>query len=113
VWRIDTDGWQAMTECFRNSTPGLQDRALTGPENYAQIPALAERGRLRARRFLAHLDELLAGSAYLAGDRFSAADIMAMVLVDFAGWLKITLPADAAHAQRWFASVSTRPSARR
>jgi hypothetical protein len=32
-------------EAFRNSTPGLKGRALPGPDDYEQIPALAERGR--------------------------------------------------------------------
>jgi glutathione S-transferase len=113
VWRFDIDGWQAMTEALRNSAPGLKDRALTGAENYAQIPALGERGKLRTKRFLVHLDDLLANSAYVAGDRYTAADIMAMVVVDFAKWLKIVLPADAAHALRWYESVSSRPSAKR
>jgi glutathione S-transferase len=113
LWRFDIDGWQAMTEALRNSTPGLKDRALTGAENYAQIPALGERGKLRTKRFLAHLEELLAGSAYVVGDRYTAADIMAMVLVDFAGWLKIALPADAVHVLRWYEAISSRPSARR
>ncbi|HNC51158.1 MAG TPA: glutathione S-transferase [Accumulibacter sp.] len=112
VWRIESDGWQAMTEALRNSTPGMKDRALTGAENYAQIPALGERGKLRSVRFLSHLDELLADRAYLAGDRFSAADILAMVVVDFAGWLKISLPAEAVHALRWYAAVRSRPSAK-
>jgi glutathione S-transferase len=112
VWRFDIDGWQAMTEALRNSAPGLKDRALTGAENYAQIPALGERGKLRTKRFLVHLDDLLANSAYVAGDRYTAADIMAMVVVDFAKWLKIVLPADAAHALRWYESVSSRPSAK-
>jgi glutathione S-transferase len=113
VWHFDIDGWQATTEALRNSTPGLKNRALTGAESYAQIPELGERGKLRTKRFLAHLDELLTGSAYVAGDRYTAADIMAMVLVDFAGWLRITLPEDAAHARRWYESVSSRPSAKR
>ena len=111
LWRIETDGWQAMTEALRNSTPGLKDRALTGPENYAQIAALGERGKLRTTRFLAQLDGLLTGRAYVAGDRFTAADILAMVVVDFAKWVKLALPEDAVHAQRWYESVSTRPSA--
>jgi glutathione S-transferase len=113
VWRFDIDGWQAATEALRNSTPGLKDRALTGAESYAQISELGERGKLRTRRFLAHLDKLLAGSAFVAGDRYTAADIMAMVLVDFAGWLRIALPEDAVHARRWYESVSSRPSAKR
>jgi glutathione S-transferase len=111
VWRVETEGWQAMTEALRNTSPGMKDRALTGPDNYAQIPELGQRGKLRAQRFLDRLDGLLDGNPYLAGARYSAADIMAMVVVDFAKWLKLALPADAAASQRWYASVSARPSA--
>lgn len=112
LWHIDTDGWQAMTEGVRNSMPGMKDRALTGPDNYAQIAELGERGKLRARRFMSQLDTLLDGRRYLAGESFSAADISAMVLVDFAGWLKIALPPEASNALRWYAEVSARPSAK-
>ena len=112
VWHIEIDGWQAMTEGLRNSAPGLKDRALTGPENYAQIPALGDRGKLRAQRFLDSLDDRLRDRAFIAGERYSAADIMAMVVVDFAGWLKIRLPEGAANARRWYEAVSTRPSAK-
>ncbi|MCB9948324.1 MAG: glutathione S-transferase [Rhodospirillaceae bacterium] len=111
VWHIEMDGYQAMVEALRNTAPGLKDRALTGPDNYAQIPALGERGRIRTQRFLARLDGMLGDSPYIAGDRFSAADIMAMVLVDFAGWLKLGLPDDAARARRWYETVKARPSA--
>jgi len=112
VWRIENDGWQAAGEALRNSAPGLKDRALTGPDNYAQIPDLGERGKARLPRFFRRLDDMLAGSPYVAGDRYSAADIIAMVVVDFAGWLKIGLPEDAANARRWYADVSSRPSAK-
>ena len=111
LWRIEADGWQALTEALRNSAPGLKDRALTGAENYAQIPELGERGKVRARRFLARLDEMLSGQAFIAGDRYTAADIMAMVVVDFAGWVKVALPNDAGHARRWYETVKARPSA--
>lgn len=111
VWRFEADGWQAITEALRNAAPGLKDRALVGPDNYAQIPELAERGRARTRRFLDRLDGLLADGPYLAGESFSAADIFALVLVDFAGWLKLSLANDATRARRWYETVSARPSA--
>jgi glutathione S-transferase len=110
VWRIENDGWQAVAEALRNKAPGMKDRALTGPDDYAQIPALGERGKQRAARFLARLDDMVAETSYVAGDQFTAADIMAMVVVDFAGWLKIDLPADATHARRWRETLGARPS---
>ena len=111
VWRIDIDGFQAAAEGLRNAAPGLKNRALTGPINYAQIPELGVRGKARTQRFLEQIDAMLGDHAFIAGDRFSAADIMALVTVDFAGWTKLTLPPDADNAQRWYRTVAARPGA--
>ncbi|MGI9463627.1 MAG: glutathione S-transferase family protein [Aestuariivirgaceae bacterium] len=111
VWRIETDGFLAAGEGLRNSAPGLKDRALTGPRNYAQIAELSERGKARAQVFMDGFEDLLAGNRFLAGNNFSAADIMAVVAIDFAGWIKIKLPPEAENAQRWYQAVSQRPSA--
>jgi glutathione S-transferase len=46
------------------------------------------------------------------GDRYTIADISALVMVDFAGWMKLKVPEDCAHLRRWHAAVSARPSAR-
>ena len=111
AWRCEIDGFLAVGEALRNTAKRLADRALTGPDNYAQIPELGARGRARTERFFALLEDELAGREYVAGDAFSAADIMAFVAVEFAGWLKLTLPEDSANARRWFDAVKARPSA--
>ena len=111
-WWAEMDGFMAVGEALRNSAPRLKDRALVGPHNYAQIPALAERGLQRVPRFFERLDELLEGREFLAGDFYSIADITALVSVDFAGWLKLTLPDSASNARRWHEAVSARASAR-
>ncbi len=38
---VERNGFYAVMEAFRNSTPGLKGRALPGPHDYEQIPALA------------------------------------------------------------------------
>jgi glutathione S-transferase len=111
VWRSEIDGFLAVGEALRNTAPRLEGRALTGPHDYAQIPELGARGRLRTERFFAVLDGALADSEYLAGETFTAADIMAFVAVEFAGWLKLTLPDGAANANRWYDAIKRRPSA--
>lgn len=111
VWRAEQDGFFAVGEALRNKAKGMKDRAMVGPHNYAQIPELVERGTRRIGHFFEMLEDTLAERAYLAGDAFSAADIMAFVAVDFAGWLKLTLPEDATNARRWFDAVKSRPSA--
>ena len=55
--------------------------------------------------------EQLADQPFVAGATFSIADISAMVLVDFAKWIKIEVPDELAHVKRWYAEVSSRPSA--
>lgn len=111
AWRMETDGFMAVAEALRNSAPRLANRALTGPDDYAQIPELAARGRRRTERFFGTLDRLLEGRTWLAGDAFSVADIAGFVAVEFAGWLKLSPPDGAANLARWLAAVKERPSA--
>lgn len=113
MWNVKVEqlGLWAMMDAFRNSAKGLVDRALPGPESYVQIPELAERGRRRVLQFFERLNDQLADNAFVAGDNYSIADISAMVLVDFAGWIKIAIPDDAEHVARWYSEVSKRPSA--
>jgi glutathione S-transferase len=109
--RVEREGFWAVAEAFRNSTPGLKGRALPGPDDYDQIPALAERGRARVGRFFEAIDRELADREFIAGDRFSIADITALVTVDFAGWIKLPIPDECTHLQRWHKAIAARPSA--
>ncbi len=108
----ERNGFYAVMDALRNSTPGLKDRALPGPDDYAQIPALAERGRARIGRFFEQMDARLAQSEPVAGARYSIADITTLVSVDFARWVKLSVPEACQHLRRWHAQVSARPSAK-
>jgi glutathione S-transferase len=112
MWQreMDINGLMAVAECFRNSSKGLKGRALTGAVDYAQIPELAERGRQRVRHFFADLDRRLGQREYVAGDRFTVADITALVTIDFARAIKESIPPEAVNLRRWYTSVSSRPS---
>ncbi len=107
----EMDGFHAVAEAFRNTSKGFSGRALAGPANYDQIPALAERGRARTADFFAMLDERLADSPYIAGDTYSNADITAQTTVDFAGWIKLGPEDGQENLHRWHEEVSARPSA--
>ena len=111
-WQIEASGFTAVAEALRNSAPAMKGRALPGPDNYEQIPELAERGKVRVRRFLDRVDDIIGDKPFVAGDNYSVADIDLMILIDFAGWLKLRLPEDAANAERWYEAVSSRPSAK-
>jgi glutathione S-transferase len=108
--RIEFEGFMAVAEALRNSAPAMADRALTGPVNVAQIPALAERGVLRAQQFLDMLDAHLAGRDFIVGDRLSLADISAAVVVDFARVVKVKPGEQHAHLLRWRAGLAQRPA---
>jgi glutathione S-transferase len=56
-------------------------------------------------------DEALAKTAYIAGDNFSAADIMLLSIIDFAGFIGLPIPEDMAHLRDWHSRMSARPSA--
>lgn len=109
--RCEIEGFLAVSETFRNEARGLKDHAVTGIEKTAQIPELAARGRLRVGRFFDMLEERLAASPFVAGPRYTMADITARVSVAFSSWIKMEIPPGHAHLRRWFDAVGTRPSA--
>ncbi|MBL8329361.1 MAG: glutathione S-transferase [Rubrivivax sp.] len=109
-WRAEFEGLMAVAEALRNGSPAMARRALPGPVNYEQIPALAERGRERLLHFLAALDQRLAQVPFLAGEDFSLADITAVVAVDFARAIKIKPGDEHPHLLRWRAVLAQRPS---
>jgi glutathione S-transferase len=109
--KVEQQGLVAMRDAFRNSAKGLQGHAITGPVGAEQIPELAERGRQGVTTFFQRLEQQLGTNDFVAGTDFSIADITALVLIDFARWVKIDIPADAVNLRRWYDTVSSRPSA--
>jgi glutathione S-transferase len=109
---VERDGFFAVAEALRNASPAFKGRALPGSEDYEQIPALVERGRARVSRFFQTLDTRLAAHKFVGGETFSIADITAVVAVDFARWIKLTVPEDLTNLRRWHAEISARPSAK-
>jgi glutathione S-transferase len=108
--QIERDGFFAAMDAFRNTAKGLKGRALPGPHDYEQIPELAERGRKRMENFFRAMDRRLDGQEFVAGSRFTIADISVFVLTDLAGRAKIAVPEECTHLQRWHAAVSARAS---
>jgi glutathione S-transferase len=109
-WRIEFEGLLAVAEALRNSAPAMANRALTGPVDYPQIPALAERGLARLQQFFVTLNDRLAGRDFVASERFSLADITAVVAVDFARVVKLKPGEAQPHLLRWRAAMALRPA---
>jgi glutathione S-transferase len=109
---MEIDGMIAVSEIVRNSSANFAGRGLPGVA--AGVPAIAElvdRGTASLSRCLGFLETYLSGSPYVAGDRFSLADITARCTIDFASWANIGIPKTHVHTQRWYDGVSQRPSA--
>lgn len=108
---VEQQGGLPIAEALRNTHPAFQDRAIPGPDNYAQLPELAERGVARTQRFFELLEERLSQSPYLAGVDFTLADISAFVFVEFARVVKLRIPEGNSATLAWHAAIKARPSA--
>ena len=109
-WRMEFEGLLAMAEALRNSAPAMANRALPGAVNYPQIPELAQRGLARVDQFFDMLNERLVGREFIATDRFSVADITAVVAVDFARVVKRKPGEQHTELLRWRCAMAGRPS---
>ncbi|WP_339745351.1 glutathione S-transferase [uncultured Maricaulis sp.] len=108
--RVEWDGFMGAAEALRNTSEFFKGAAIPGPDQYEQIPALAQRGRKRAEAFFTVMDRRLGEANYLAGDGFSAADIAGYVFVDFAAWVKLKPAPELVHLANWREAISKRPS---
>jgi glutathione S-transferase len=75
------------------------------------VPDYGELCRETALKRLAWLDEVLSDREFVAGERYSIADITAMVGIDFGRVAGIRLQPDQKNLARWHDLVSTRDSA--
>ena len=109
------DMWQRRTEfrlllqvahVFRNSHPAMKEMEVP------QVPAWADANKPRVMEFLALLDRELKDRRFIAGDRYTVADITGLVGVDFMKPAKLTVPDEMINVKRWHAEISARPSAK-
>src|SRR6202521_4102966 len=107
----ELEGFAAVMETIRNVAPGLKSRAIAGPHDYEQIPELTERSKLRVKNFFAAFDARLGEAPFVARQRFSVADITALVTVDFAAKaINFTVPNEHRSLKRWYDAISSRSS---
>ncbi|MGE0822062.1 MAG: glutathione S-transferase family protein [Candidatus Binatia bacterium] len=77
-----------------------------------QVAEYAEAQKKNAEERLAQLNNELANQQFIAGDRYTIADITALCAIDFGRVSKIAIQPDQQHLTRWHAAVSARPSAK-
>ena len=95
-----------VSHVFRNSHPAMKDMEVP------QVQAWADANKPRVMDFLALLDRELKTRRYIAGDRYTVADITGMISVDFMKPAKLAVPETLIHLKRWHGEVSARPSAK-
>jgi glutathione S-transferase len=79
---------------------------------FRQIPEAKVQSDAAVHRFYERLDRELATRPFMAGERYSIADITALCVIDFARTLVELPPASGlGNLWRWHAAVSARPSA--
>jgi glutathione S-transferase len=113
--RAEVEMWQRLAELqlllpiamtFRHTHPAM--REMETP----QIAEWAEVCRARALVAMARFDSALAARRYLAGDKFSVADVTALIALDWTRPARIAIPPELTNLIRWRAEVAARPSAR-
>lgn len=77
-----------------------------------QVPEFAEVSRQQAEKNLVWLNEVLADRPFIAGERYTIADITALCAIDFGRVSKIRIQPDQQNLARWYEAVSSRPSAK-
>ena len=90
----------------RHSHPALVALEAT------QVPQVADYNRLAAEKFMRTLDRRLADHEFIAADRFTIADVVAVVGLDFARLVKYRPPEEFAHLARWLEASRARPAAK-
>jgi len=111
--QCEFDGLFAVAGVFRNRSPNFANRAMPGnAPALPQSPELAARGEVLTAHFFDRLEMRLAASPFVGGESYSVADITAMVVIDFAKWVRIRVPEANAATLAWYAAVSARPSAK-
>ena len=90
---------------FRHLHPAMAEMEVP------QVAAWGETNKPRVIEFLRFLDGELADRRFIAGDRFSVADITGLVGLDFMKPAKLSMPEELANVRRWHAELAARPSA--
>jgi len=102
--RMELEVMSNITAPFRHTHDFFKGRIR-------QVPAWGEACREQAAERLAWLDGELADREFIAGDRYTIADITALCAIDFGRVSRIKIGPDQKNLQRWHEAVSARPSA--
>ena len=105
VWqrRVELNLFLEIATAFRNITGFFKDRE-TCVEEWGQVCAE------KATKALAMFEDQLSNSEYLAGDRFTVADITLAITLDFSEMVKVVPLPSLDNITRWRETVTVRSS---
>lgn len=104
--RIELHFYGPVSTAFRHISPSMAAREVP------QFPDFGESNKPKAEKFVALLDRELGKRPYIAGERFTVADILALTTIDFMRVIKLRIAPEMTHLSRWHQDVSSRPSAK-
>lgn len=90
--------------CFQHTSGYFKDRMTPVPE-FGRVSGE------NASQYLNVLDKRLAENEFMAGDKFSIADITGLCAVDFGRVVDIRITDNQINLKRWYEQISGRPSA--
>jgi glutathione S-transferase len=98
--------WAPMGQVWINADPRT---AVVNPNQFKEF---GEHSKTLVARNMKWLDgELGDGRAFLAGARYSMADIVLLCGIDFCSFIGLEIPSEHEHLRAWHTRVSARPSA--
>ena len=110
--RIDALVLQTMFRIYVPTTQAFRHGHKFWAGRITQIPQYADLARQQVLTEWARIDAALAEHEFIAGDRFTFADIVAFTSLDFGKPSGIRVQPEQVHLARWQAAIAARPSAK-
>ncbi|MFS8180931.1 Glutathione S-transferase [Pseudovibrio denitrificans] len=101
--RADLGLLNQVSQVFRHTNPAM------APLEQPQVKEWGEANRPKILETLAIFDAQLANNRYVAGDRYSIADITLFAAINFARVIKLQVPEELGNLRRWYAKMIERP----
>jgi glutathione S-transferase len=103
--RVEMGVFGSVARTFQNTSDFFKGRIQQFPE-YGKVQAETAQNQFKL------LDELIGDRPFIAGNRFTIADITALVAVDFGAQAGVQYDPALKNLSRWHQSISSRPSAK-
>lgn len=103
--RVELNFSHFVAQAFRHTHPAMKEWEVP------QVPEFGEANRPKALKAMEYLDGELAMREFIAGDRYTIADITAMMGMDMLKPARIERPEHLQNLMRWYETVASRPSA--